>query len=111
MSYVAILSGKKAWVATRGSMSWSITMAVRGRPFERKFSQYFQELDGAAKKWYVQKINSISEKLNDLMLHFSALQLTTPRTLPDILYPDIYVLLVPKGTVNNTHWYLCIISA
>ena len=63
VSYVAILSGKKARVATRSSMSWTITMAACGRPGERKFSQYFQELDDAAKKRYVQKINSISEKL------------------------------------------------
>ena len=62
MSYVAILSGKKARVAMR---VLCITMAACGRPGERKFSQYFQELDDAAKKRYVQKINSISEKLDD----------------------------------------------
>ena len=59
-------------------------MAACGRPGERKFTQYFQALDDAAKKWYVQKINRMSEKLYDPYT-FSA-----PQTLPDIQYSDIY---------------------
>ena len=73
-------------------------MAACDRPGERKFSQYFQELDDAAKKRYVQKINSISEKLDDPYT-FSAPHLITPQTLPDIQYPDIYNYLIESPSV------------
>ena len=65
-------------------------MATLGR---RKFSEYYFGLEEAAKRRYLQKLNSVSDKTDDPYT-VSTEPLTVQSTLPDIQYPDIYNYLI-----------------
>lgn len=67
-------------------------MAERAKSGERTFSQYYQELDEAAKKRYIVKLNRISKKIDDP--YTSSAHLMTPQSVPDIQYLDIYKYLI-----------------
>ena len=60
----------------------------------KKFSKYFNELDGTAKKQYLEKLHSVGENIDD---PYTLNWKETPAAddlWPSIEYPDIYNYLV-----------------
>lgn len=61
---------------------------------ERKFSQYYAQLESHAKQRYKEKLDGIGRQVDDPYTFGTGLKITEAQSLPDIEYPDIYNFLI-----------------
>ena len=69
---------------------------------ERKYSDYYEQLQDDVKKRYNDKLSSIGEGVDDPYTFSSGLGITDD--MPNIEYPDIYnFLLIPLALILKTN--------
>ena len=61
---------------------------------DRKFSDYYIQLEVDAKKRYQEKLDSIAREVDDPYTFGTGLSITEAQSIPDIEYPDIYNFLI-----------------
>ena len=74
------------------SLNFVFCLSVMSR--ERKFSQYYAQLEFDAKQRYKEKLDSIARQVDDPYTFSTGLKITEAQSLPDIEYPDIYNFLI-----------------